>query len=160
MVSTLSTRQRFWLRFDGGFLIVAGAAALVLETLAHFFNLGPQRGVFGNRPWATIGFFEAHGLAIVPGAVLLSAARAPQRGAHSLAVCVHLVLGGANVLFWSDSFVQLHLEPVGLVTTAFHVLFALVQALLVVRHSSGVHPPGDMWTFADLRRTRVPEKAG
>jgi len=49
--------------------------------VAHFFAFGPERDVFGGRSWATIGFFEARGLAIIFGCLLIRAPAAPDRNA-------------------------------------------------------------------------------
>jgi hypothetical protein len=47
---------------------------------------------------------------------------------HVLGLCVHLLLGSANLLFW-PSFVQQGLVPVGIVTTALHFVFGAAHAL-------------------------------
>jgi hypothetical protein len=131
-VLAVAGARRLALRLDGGFLLFAGGVALTLETLAHFFSVGPQRDAFGGRSWATIGFFEAHGLAIILGVLLIRAAASPGRGDHRLAAAVHLLLGGANLLFWDDAFVRMGLVPVGVVTTALHLLFLAAQSALAV----------------------------
>jgi hypothetical protein len=132
-VRRVAGARRLLLRLDGGFLLVAGGVALTLETLAHFFAIGPQRDAFGGRSWATIGFFEAHGLAVILGVLLLRAAASPGRGDHRLAAAVHLLLGGANLLFWDDAFVRMGLVPVGMVTTTLHLLFLAAQGVFAVQ---------------------------
>jgi len=115
------------LRLDALFLFVAGGAGLLLETVAHFFNVGPQRAVFGGQSWATIGFFEAHGLAVIIAVLLFNWSKNPSRGGHALATAVHVLLGTANVLFWPAMVVPLGQEAVVAFATGLHIVFALVQ---------------------------------
>ena len=113
--------SRWILRLDGLFLAVAGVAALIAETLGHFLGIGPLAATLGSPH--TIGGFEAHGLAVIIAVVLFHAATLPERRPwHFLGLSVHLLLGTANIVFWS-SFVQQDLVEVGLVTTALHVIF-------------------------------------
>ena len=81
----------------------------------------------------TIGGFEAHGLAIIIGILLIRAATlASRRLWHALGLSVHLLLGSANVLFWS-SFLKQGLLAVGIVTTALHATFVVAQAICLRR---------------------------
>lgn len=119
----LARASTLTLRLDAAFLGIAGGAALVLELLAHFFSVGPQTAAFGGRSWATIGFAEAHGLAIIVAGLLARAASGPDRPraeGHALGLCVHLLLGGANLLFWNDAFVAMDLVRTGVAATALH----------------------------------------
>ena len=100
---------------------------MLSETIGHFFGVGPLAASRGS-PY-TIGGFEAHGLAILIGALLLRAAgRADRTLWHSVGLATHLLLGSANLLFWS-SFVQQDLLGVGVVTTALHIVFVGAQAI-------------------------------
>jgi hypothetical protein len=136
MVSLLRVRfdpelpdvARWILRLDGVFLTIAGGTALVAETITHFLSAGPQRDVFGGHSWATVGFFEAHGLAIILGILLIRAAAAPDRGRHLLAASVHLLLGGANLVFWGDTVAPLGMEAMVAPITAAHLLLFVIQA--------------------------------
>ena len=84
----------------------------------------------------TIGFLEAHGLAFLIGVLLIFVAAAdPKRFWHIFAACVHVLLGGANLLFWS-SFVYWGLVPMGTIATAFHGLFLVAQLVFFVRAST------------------------
>ena len=117
---------RWTLRIDGIFLVVAGSAALLTETIGHFLGVGPMAETLGS-PY-TIGGFEAHGLAIIIGVLLIrAAALASRRVWHGLGLSVHLLLGSANLLFWS-SFLKQDLLAVGIVTTALHMIFVVAQA--------------------------------
>lgn len=53
---------------------LAGSVQLILEGVGHFGQLGPYATIFGNSPY-TIGFVEAHGLALLVGLLLLRAGR-------------------------------------------------------------------------------------
>ena len=126
--------SRWTLRLDGGFLVTVGSAALVADSLGHFFGLGPLAGTLGS-PY-TIGGFEAHGLAAILGAFMLRADLMERRSWHALGLIVHLLLGSANLMFWS-SFLQLDLPTVGIVTTALHIAFVSAQAVCLSRLKPG-----------------------
>ncbi|HKR61961.1 MAG TPA: hypothetical protein VJS64_19900 [Pyrinomonadaceae bacterium] len=119
------------LRLDGGFLVIAGTAALLADTAGHFFGVGPLAMTM-NSPY-TIGSFEAHGLAVILGFLLLHAVKLIDRQLwHALGLSIHLLLGTANLLFWS-SFLQLDVLIVGIVTTALHFIFVGAQAVCLRR---------------------------
>jgi hypothetical protein len=87
----------------------------------------------------TIGGFEAHGLAVILGVLLLRAAKqADRRSWHALGLSVHLLLGGANLLFWS-SFLRLDVLMIGVVTTALHIVFIGTQAACLWQGTSAKH---------------------
>jgi hypothetical protein len=105
------------LQFDGGFLLLAGGAAMILETIGHFLGVGLFAQTKGS-PY-TIGGFEAHGLAII----FIRAASLPDRALwHRVGLVVHLLLGCSNLLYWS-SFVQLSVIAMGVFTTILHIVF-------------------------------------
>jgi hypothetical protein len=115
------------LRVNAVFLLVVGFAQAVLELLSHFRGVGPLAERFVDSPY-TIGFFEAHGLAALIGLMMFHASLGrPKRSWHLYAMGVHLLLGGANLLFW-DSFVRLDFVAPGIVATVFHGAFILAQA--------------------------------
>ena len=132
-----STRKlgRAALIADGCFLALVGGVQMSFELLSHFFGGGPLGRIFAGSPY-TIGFFEAHGLALLIGLLLILAALAsPTRVWHGFAACVHVLLGGANLLFWS-SFAVWGLVPMGIVATVFHGLFLIAQLFCFVRTST------------------------
>ena len=109
------------LRLDGGFLAIAGSLGLLADTTGHFFGVGPMAEMFGS-PY-TIGGFEAHGLAVILGFLLLRAAKVAQRRWwHALRLSGQLLLGAADVMFWQSS---LHLDVliIDVLSTAFHIMF-------------------------------------
>ena len=121
------------MRLDGGFLAIAGSLGLLADTTGHFFGVGPMAEMFGS-PY-TIGGFEAHGLAVILGVLLLRAAKvADRRSWHALGLSVHLLLGTPNLMFWS-SFLQLDVLMIGVVTTALHIIFVGAQAACLWRGS-------------------------
>lgn len=117
----------------GGFLAIAGSLGLLADTTGHFFGVGPMADMFGS-PY-TIGGFEAHGLAVILGVLLLRGAKvADRRSWHALGLSVHLLLGAANLMFWS-SFLQLDVLLIGVVTTALHIIFVGAQGACLWRGS-------------------------
>jgi hypothetical protein len=130
--------SRWILRLDGGFLAIAGSLALLADIMGHFFGVGPMAEMFGS-PY-TIGGFEAHGLAIILGVLLLRAAKVGDRRSwRALGLSVHLLLGTANLVFWS-SFLQLDVFMIGVVTTALHNIFVGAQAACLWRGSRAIRP--------------------
>jgi hypothetical protein len=122
---TAAALSRKVLQFDGGFLLLAGGAAMIIETVGHFLGIGPLAETRGS-PY-TIGSFEAHGLAIIFAILLLRAATVSDRFLwHQVGLIVHLLLGGSNLLYWS-SFVQLNVIPMGVITTVLHIAFVIAH---------------------------------
>jgi hypothetical protein len=120
------------MRANGAFLALVGGAQMSFELLSHFGGIGPLGRIFAGSHY-TIGWLEAHGLAFLIGLLLIFVAAAdPKRFWHGFAACVHLLLGGANLLFWS-SFVYWGLVPMGAIATVFHGLFLVAQLFFFVR---------------------------
>jgi hypothetical protein len=114
------------LLFDGLFLSIVGGVQLVFEVAGHFAGAGPLGRVFADSPY-TLGWFEAHGLALLIGILLLAVGRRDgRRFWHGFAAAVHLLLGGANLLFW-DSFITFDVVPMGIVATAIHAVFVVAN---------------------------------
>ena len=114
------------LRFNAAFLVLIGSLQMTFESLSHFAGVGPLADRFIASPY-TIGFFEAHGLAVLMGILLWRASTEPQRFWHMFAVVIHILLGGANLLFW-NSFVQLDFVTPGIVATVFHGIFIVAES--------------------------------
>ena len=118
--------HRVILTVNGCFLAVVGGAQLLFEMLSCFFGVGPLGAIFAHSPY-TIGFVEAHGLALLIGVLLLCiAAPAPRPAWHLFAASAHVLLGGANLLFWS-SFITWGLVPGGVVATICHALLLAAE---------------------------------
>ena len=101
------------------FLGGAGIVQVALELLGHFARVGPHADTFGGSSY-TIGFVEAHALAVLLAMVFWRGARRPARQLHLMAGSTHLLLAGANLLFWS-SFATFGLEVPGAVATVLHL---------------------------------------
>jgi hypothetical protein len=131
---TAGTLSRKVLQFDGGFLLLAGGAAMIVETLGHFLGVGPFAQTKGS-PY-TIGGFEAHGLAIILAVLFIRAANLLDRSLwHQVGLVVHLLLGGSNLLYWS-SFIQLDVVPMGVITTILHIVFVIAHCMCLRRSPS------------------------
>jgi hypothetical protein len=127
--------RRTLMRADGSFLALVGGAQMIFELLSHFFGVGPWGRIFTASHY-TIGFLEAHGLAFLIGVLLIGLAASDQkRYWHGFAACVHVLLGGANLLFWS-SFAAWGLVPAGVVATVIHGLFLVAQLVVYARTST------------------------
>jgi hypothetical protein len=123
--SSTTTLCRTVLLFNGGFLALTGGVQMVFELLSHFMGKGPYGRLFAHSPY-TIGFVEAHGLAFLIGLLLIRVAANPQPHWPLFAIGVHLLLGGANLLFW-DSFVQFGLVIPAVIATLLHGVFLTAQ---------------------------------
>lgn len=120
--------RRLLLTADGVFLAVVGGIQMMFEFVGHFGASGPFSDVFHDSPY-TIGFVEAHGLALLIGVLLLAVARKDlRRFWHVFAGAVHVLLGGANIVFW-ESFGAFGMVPMGVVATVVHVLFVVLHGV-------------------------------
>jgi hypothetical protein len=127
--------RQILMRANGAFLALVGGAQMIFELLSHYFGVGPWARIFVNSPF-TIGFLEAHGLACLIGLLLIGvAAPEPKRAWHGFAAGVHVLLGGANLLFW-QSFVVWGLATMGGIATVFHGLFLVAHIYYFVRAST------------------------
>lgn len=118
------TARRSILRANAVFLAVAAAGGLVTDIRGGFFGQGPLARLLDGAPGGAIGFFEAHGLALI-FAVLLWGAE-PSRRWHATGAAIHALLGGANLAFW-PVFPAMDALALGYLTTALHGLFFVVQ---------------------------------
>lgn len=125
-----AVRRRLFLA-NGVFLVVVGGVQVVFELVAYFFGRGPYGDIFEGSPY-TIGWVEAHGLAFVVGVLLLTVAAGDGRRVwHVLAAGVHLLLGTANLVFWS-SFVVFGVVAMGVAATVVHVVLVAAHTCLWV----------------------------
>jgi hypothetical protein len=123
------------MRANGAFLALVGGPQMSFELLSYYAGNGPLGQIFAGSHY-TIGWVEAHGLAFLIGLLLIFGASAdPKRFWHAFATCVHLLLGGANLLFW-QSFVFWERVPMGIGATAIHGLFLVAQLYFFVRTST------------------------
>jgi hypothetical protein len=122
---------------NGCFLALVGGTQLIFELVSDISGISLfERPFASSQP--TIGFLEAHGLALLIGLLLIFAASIePKRFWQGFAACVQLLLGGANLLIWS-SFVGWGYTPAGAIVTIAHVLLILTNlaCLILVRNAS------------------------
>ena len=125
---------RILLTVDGAFLALVGAVQIVFELLSHYRGGGPLGDTFETSP-LTIGWVEAHGLALLIGLLLLIVARVDlQHFWHCFALSVHTLLWrGENVLF--SSFVTFGLVPIGVAATVTHAVLVVAHTVVLVRRA-------------------------
>jgi hypothetical protein len=114
------------------FLGLAGFAQMVFELLSHFKGMGPLGNIFNGTPY-TIGFFEAHGFAVLTSILVFTVMikdMKPHWHAYLAAIC--FLLSGANILFW-DSFGEFGLVTAGYVATSLHILFFTLHIFCYAR---------------------------
>ena len=129
---TTTTRQRI-LRANAFFLGAASIGGLLFMDLpGAFFSAGPLTRII-TESHASIGFVEAHGLALILSVLLWRAA--PTRSWHFTAAAVHMLLGTANIVFW-QLFVASDTLPMGYITTSLHWLFVTFQLLAATAKSA------------------------
>ncbi len=110
------------------FLSLTGFAQMIFELLSHYRGMGPLNGIFTDTPY-TIGFFEAHGFAVLTGILVFSVMlKGLDAHWHLYLAGVCLLLGGSNLLFW-DSFSKVGLVAAGIVATSLHVTFFVLQVV-------------------------------
>ena len=126
--------RRILLLINGGALAMVGVAQVILELLSYYAGVGIYGPLFHNSPYV-VGWVEAHGLATLIGILFLAvAAFDGGRRWHIVALCVHLLLGTANIVFWSG-FSAFGMVEAGVVATTGHLL--LVTAHLIAIASVG-----------------------
>ena len=132
---------------NGAILGTIALVAMLTDLAGHFVNVGPMGpSLFGNND--AIGFFEAHGLALLLAALLLRHRNATGPAWNFTAAAVHLLLGGANLLFW-PVFVENNLVPIGIATTAMHAAFFALELIVGLwRKPEIVTGPGGVFRVA------------
>ncbi|MBE0669472.1 MAG: hypothetical protein IH588_02690 [Anaerolineales bacterium] len=110
------------------YLGLTGFAQMIFELLSHYRGVGPLSGIFTGTPY-TIGFFEAHGFAVLTGILVFSVMlKDIDARWHLYLAGVSLLLGGSNLLFW-DSFSKVGLVTAGIIATSLHILFFVLQVV-------------------------------
>lgn len=107
---------------NGLVLGTIAAAQFVMDFVGYFWGIGPMgASLHGNLD--TLGFSEAHGLAL--GFALLMILRRGDgwAGWNLVAGLVHTLLGACNIIFW-PSFEAAGVVPVGYIATGIHIIFA------------------------------------
>ncbi len=119
-------RQRPKLLLING-LVLGAIASLqfVLDFAAYWFGVGPTGPALSGNLY-TIGFAEAHGLAAGFALLMILRRKDGWAGWHLSAALVHTLLGTCNLIFW-PLYAEVGLVPAGIVSTAMHVVFAVLQ---------------------------------
>ena len=120
-----AARRRLTMLFDGGFLLLAGVTQVTLELVAHHLGRDPLGDTFVGSPY-TIGWVEAHGLAGLIGLGFVIMGGRDGRRFWRGAALARVLLGTANVVFWS-SFVAFGTRPLGMAATVVHLAFVVAQ---------------------------------
>ena len=131
MVEMLKFRKNL-LVLNALFLGLTGFLQMIFELLSHFRGIGPLGSIFTNTPY-TIGFFEAHGFAVLTAVLVFGVMlRDLKPHWHLYLALVCLLLGGANLLFW-DSFAKVGLVAAGYIATSLHILFFGLQTFSFIK---------------------------
>jgi hypothetical protein len=147
--------------------IVLGAVALMqalFDLAGHFLEIGPLAGALAGKS-ETIGFFEAHGLALIVSILMLTNARAEGATWNWVAAAVHALLGAANLMFW-PVFVENGMVTMGVVATGGHGVFLVLQLVAAFARTPAIlGGPGalfraltlvTLWTGAVLHISSLP----
>jgi hypothetical protein len=117
---------------NGAFLALMGGLFGIFDLLSYWFGSGPLGELYFNVPM-TVGLFEAHGLALILGLLLLRAARSqPSAIWHLVGAGIHILLGSSNLIFWS-LFLIWDVVTAEIVVTSIHWLLAAVQLVCIWR---------------------------
>jgi hypothetical protein len=134
----MSTRARVaLLRANAVLLGLAAVGGLAMDVLGTFYQRGPAGRLEGDWPAAGIGFIEAHGLALIVAVVLWRGSREPRALWHVIAVATHVLLGSANLTFWSLVFVRFEQLPLGWATTVMHWVLVVLQVWAAAAAATG-----------------------
>src|SRR5689334_19681623 len=137
------------LTVNGIALALTGFVQSMFDLSGFFLDKGPLGpSLHGNLD--ALGFLEAHGLAVLIGLLLIVHRHAPDARWHWIASATHVLLGGANLMFW-PIFDRYGLVPMGIVATAMHMFFAATQfAAGALRTPGLVSGPGSSFKAAVL----------
>lgn len=119
---------------DALFLVVMGVFGIGSDLASYIAGSGTFQSTFLNDP-RVIGVIEAHGLALLTGiAGIAHASSNHTRYWHLHFAATHLLLGGANVVFFGV-FTMVQATVMGTVVTAIHFMFVIAQ-IIALREAS------------------------
>jgi|GEM_PF-1864693 len=124
------TRQRL-LTINGWFLVIVGFLQAIMTIIGRFTGNGILKQLH-NDPLGAIGMFEGFMLAGLFGIVFIRMAKTTDklRFWNLLACFIHLTLGTANIVFWTDTFVAMDAQIPGTIATVLHFSFALTEGFV------------------------------
>ena len=133
----MTNRQR--LMFANGIVLgLFAVPSFFMDIRAIFFGVGPLVTALRGEPSSGIGFLEAHGLAALFAFWFFYVGRtqaSPARAWHFTGSAVHTLLGASNIALW-HFFVFMDMLVLGYVSTAVHIVFAVLQFAVGVRAAS------------------------
>nr|WP_299345160.1 hypothetical protein [Allomuricauda sp.] len=127
------TRQRI-LAINGWFLVIVGFLQAIMTIVGRFTGNGILKQLH-DEPLGAIGMFEGFILAGLFGIVFIRAAKMTDklRFWNLLACFIHLTLGTANMVFWTDTFVAIDAQIPGTIATILHFAFAMTEGLMILK---------------------------
>ena len=119
------------LTINGWFLVIVGFLQALMTIIGRFTGNGILKQLH-DEPLGAIGMFEGFMLAGLFGIVFIRTAKKADklRFWNVLACFIHLTLGTANLVFWTDLFVAIDAQIPGTVATILHFAFALTEGLM------------------------------
>ena len=114
------------LKIDGCFLVVMGVLAGITDLVSYLAGKGPFGQIYFQNSVA-IGGFEAHGLAVIAGSILvLKSTTTDAVFFNKVAIAIHSLLGISN-LIWFQIFLDTGMLAMGIITTVVHLLLVIVN---------------------------------
>lgn len=122
--------RRMLLLINGAVLVLVGSIQVTLELFSYYAGEGIYGPLFHSSPYL-VGWVEAHGLAALIGIVFVVVGASDEgRRWHVVALCVHLLLGTANIVFWS-AFRTFGMVAAGIVATTGHLLLGTAHLIAI-----------------------------
>ena len=116
------------LKIDGCFLVVMGILAGMTDLASYFAGKGPFGQTYFQNSIA-IGGFEAHGLAVIAGFILVLKSWASDAAFfNKVAIAIHSVLGISN-LIWFQLFLDTGMLAMGIITTVVHLTLVILNVV-------------------------------
>jgi len=125
------------LQINAGFLVLMGGVVAILDYVGYRTGQGPLGRMLHGSDLA-VGMQEAHGLAFLLGLILFIYAVPDMRPSwHIICVCVHILLGGSNLMYWGGA-VKYGIVGPEIVVTAIHGLLVIlhIASFFLVRDQS------------------------
>lgn len=119
------------LTINGWFLVIVGFLQASMTIVGRFMGNGILKQL-NNEPLGAIGMFEAFMLAGLFGIVFIRTAKTSDKLSfwNLLACFIHLTLGTANLVFWTDIFIAIGAQIPGTIATILHFAFALTEGVI------------------------------
>ena len=136
MYASLKFRKTLF-QINAGFLMLMGGVFSIADYIGYRTGAGPLgRMLHGND--LAVGMQEAHGLAFLFGLVLFLYATSDSHSSwHLICACIHILLGGSNLVYWNGA-VEYGIVGPEIVVTIVHGLFVALHlaSFFLVRNES------------------------